>query len=209
MLSIENVSKKFGSHVIFDNVNLKFEEGDLVHFFGTNGSGKSTLFKIISDIMAPTEGKVIIEKGKRIGAVIENPGFIENETILYNLKYLYSLKNKYTDESEKSIQKLCEKFHLDLYSTEKMKNYSVGMRQKASIIQAIMENQDIILLDEPTRGLDQDGIVEFFQIIKEYNESGDKVIIIASHDLMDKLPYNKKLVIRDYKIYDENNKKAN
>ena len=93
MLNLVNISKKFGNHIIFDDISLNFKKGDLVHFFGTNGSGKSTLFKIIADIMSPTNGKVIIEKGKRIGAAIENPGFIENETILYNLKYLYSLKN--------------------------------------------------------------------------------------------------------------------
>lgn len=208
MLKLENISKKFGNHIIFDNVNLDLKKGDLVHFYGTNGSGKSTLFKIIADIMSPTNGKIIIEDGKRIGAVIENPGFIENETILYNLRYLYSLKNQYTQEAEKKIKNLCDKFNLDLYSNEKMKNYSVGMRQKTSIIQAIMENQDIILLDEPTRGLDQDGIGEFFQIIKEYNHDGNKIIIIASHDLMDKLPYSRKLIIRDYKIYDEKNKKT-
>ena len=89
-----------------------------------------------------------------------------------------------------------------------MKNYSVGMRQKTSIIQAIMENQDIILLDEPTRGLDQDGVLEFFQIIREYHKVGNKVIIIVSHDLMDKLPFNRKLIIKDYKIYDEKIKKT-
>lgn len=207
MLKLENVSKKFGNNIIFDHVSLELKEKDLVHLYGVNGSGKSTLFKMIADIMSPTSGQVIIEEGKRIGASIENPGFIENETILYNLKYLYSLKNKYTAQSEEKIKNLCEKFHLDLYSKEKMKNYSVGMRQKTSIIQAIMEDQDIILLDEPTRGLDQEGIEEFFEIIREFHKTGKKVVVIASHDLMDKLPYNKKLVIRDHKIYAEQNKK--
>ena len=113
-----------------------------------------------------------IEKGKRIGAAIENPGFIENETILYNLKYLYSLKNNYTEEVEKNIKILCEKFHLDLYSNEKMKNYSVGMRQKTSIIQAIMEDQKIILFDEPTNGLDDASVLAFYDIVKELKKQG-------------------------------------
>lgn len=203
MLKLKNISKKFGNHIIFEDVSLEFKKGDLVHFYGVNGSGKSTLFKIIGDIMSPDKGKVEIEEGKRVGAVIENPGFIENETILYNLKYLYSLLNKYDEESEKHIQELCQKFNLDLYNPDKMKDYSVGMRQKTAIIQAIMENQDIILLDEPTRGLDQDGVEEFFKIIQDYSKKKDKIIIIASHDLMDKLPYNKQLVIEDYKIYDK------
>lgn len=203
MLKLENVSKKFGKRVIFEDVNLEFNSGDLVHFFGENGSGKSTLFKIITDIMTPTSGRVIIEDGKRIGAVIENPGFIESETILYNLKYLYSLVNEYNEEAETRISKLCKMFHLDLYNPEKIKNYSVGMRQKVAIIQAIMEEQDIILLDEPTRGLDVEGVEEFFKIIKEYSLNREKVIIIASHDLMDKLPYNRMLEIKECKIYEK------
>ncbi len=205
MLKIENLSKKFKNHTIFENVNLEFKKGDLVHLYGINGSGKSTLFKIIAGIIDPDKGKVEIEKGKKIGAVIENPGFIENETILYNLKYLYSLLNKYDEHSEKHIEKLCNEFNLDLYNKEKLKNYSVGMRQKVAIIQAIMENQDIILLDEPTRGLDQDATKQFFNIMKGYAKKKDKVIIIASHDLMDKLNYNKQLIIRNYKIYEKNN----
>lgn len=206
MLEIKNVSKKFNRNIIFENVSLDFKAGDLVHFYGINGSGKSTLFKIIAGIIDPDKGEVKIENGKRVGAVIENPSFIENETILYNLKYLYSLLNNYDESSEKKIEDLCKTFNLDLYYNEKMKNYSVGMRQKVSIIQAIMENQDIILLDEPTRGLDQDGVMEFFNIIKKYAEKNDKVIIIASHDLMEKLDYTKQLIIEDHKIYDKNNK---
>lgn len=206
MLKIENVSKKFHRNIIFEKINLKFEKGDLVHLYGINGSGKSTLFKMITDIMEPDEGKIIIEQGKRIGAVIENSGFIENETILYNLKYLYSLLNPYDESIEKNIVDLCKEFNLDLYNTDKIKSYSVGMRQKVAIIQAIMENQDIILLDEPTRGLDQDAVSEFFNIINKLAKTKEKVIIIASHDLMDKLDYNKMLVIEDKKIYDKKEK---
>lgn len=200
MLEIKNVSKKFKRNIIFDDLNIKFNGGDLVHLYGINGSGKSTLFKMICNIMDPDKGTISIEPGKKIGAVIENAGFIENESILYNLRYLYSLLNEYNEVSQKRIQELCEMFHLDLYSREKMKNYSVGMRQKTAIIQAIMEDQDIILLDEPTRGLDQDGVHDFFEIIKKISGQKNKIIIIASHDLMNQLPYNKKLIIEDKKI---------
>ncbi len=205
MLKIENLNKKFRNNIIFDNVNLEFKKGDLVHLYGINGSGKSTLFKMIAGIIDPDKGKIEIENNKRVGAVIENPGFIENETILYNLKYLFSLLNTYDEKVEKSLEKLCEEFNLNLYNKEKIKNYSVGMRQKVSIIQAIMEDQDIILLDEPTRGLDQDAVKQFFNIMKNYAKKKDKIIIIASHDLMDKLAYNRQLIIRDFKIYEKNN----
>ena len=83
-----------------------------------------------------------------------------------------------------------------------MKNYSVGMRQKVAIIQSIMENQDIILLDEPTRGLDQAGVEEFYKLIKDYSKEKNKIIMIASHESL-KLPFNRKLVIKDYHIYDQ------
>ena len=205
MLKIENLSKRFGKKIIFEDINLELKKGDLVHFFGPNGSGKSTLFKMIVDILSPDKGRIIIESGKHIGASIENPGFIENETILYNLKYLYSLLNVYNMDAEEKIKELCNQFNLDLYSKEKMKNYSVGMRQKVAIIQAVMENQDIILLDEPTRGLDQEGINQFYELINNYHKKKNKVIIIASHDLMNKLPYTKKLIIKDFKIYDKKN----
>ena len=105
MLEIKNVYKKFRNNILFEDVNLKFKKGEVIHLYGLNGSGKSTLFKMIADIMEPDRGEIVIEKGKRIGAVIENPGFIENETILYNLKYLYSLLNNYDEEAENKIKK--------------------------------------------------------------------------------------------------------
>lgn len=203
MIEIKNLSKKFKRNIIFEDISLEFKVGDLVHLYGSNGSGKSTLFKMIVGIMDPDKGTITIENGKRIGAVIENPGFIENETILYNLRYLYSLTNNYNEEVEEKIKQLCQEFDLDLYSNDKMKDYSVGMRQKTAIIQAIMEDQDIILLDEPTRGLDQAAVEKVFEIIKNYAKQKNKLIIIASHDLMDKLNYNRLLSIKDYKIYNE------
>lgn len=203
MIEIKNLSKKFKRNIIFEDISLEFKAGDLIHLYGSNGSGKSTLFKMIVGIMDPDKGTITIENGKRIGAVIENPGFIENETILYNLRYLYSLTNNYNEEVEEKIKQLCQEFDLDLYSNDKMKDYSVGMRQKTAIIQAIMEDQDIILLDEPTRGLDQAAVEKVFEIIKNYAKQKNKLIIIASHDLMDKLNYNRLLSIKDYKIYNE------
>lgn len=200
MLELKDVSKKFKNNVIFEHVNLNFSKGDLVHLYGPNGSEKSTLFKMICDIMEPDSGKIILGDKVKVGAVIENAGFIENENVLFNLRYLYSLLNHYDEKVEEKLKKLCSEFNLDLYSQKKLKDYSVGMRQKVAIIQAIMENQDIILFDEPTRGLDVDGIKEFFSIIKNISKQKDKVIIIASHDLMDKLPYNRQFVIESCKI---------
>lgn len=104
--------------------------------------------------------------------------------------------------SKKHIEKLCQNFNLDLYNQDKMKNYSIGMRQKVGIIQSVMENQDIILLDEPTRGLDKAGVEEFYKLINEYNKEKNKIIVIASHEPLE-LPFDRKLIIKDYQIYDQ------
>lgn len=203
MLEIKNVNKKFKNNIIFEDINIKLEKGDLVHLYGINGSGKSTLFKIIGGILDPDNGEIILDKNLKIGAVIENAGFIENENILFNLRYLYSLLNHFDNEVEERLKKLCSEFNLDLYNKEKLKNYSVGMRQKVAIIQAIMEEQNIMLFDEPTRGLDQEAINQFFKIVKTLSKQKNRIIIIASHDLINSLNYTKRLVIEDKKIYEK------
>ena len=187
MLKMENLKKSYKNYIVFDHLNLTINDGDLIYIHGINGSGKSTLFKIICGIIEADEGKVIKDDDTYIGALIENPGFIENETIRFNLKFLASSKNNYNEER---IIELCQKFHLDYKNKNKLKEYSLGMRQKVGIIQAIMENQNVILLDEPTRGLDDDAIKTFCEIIKALNQEG-KTIIIAAHDYLTHLPFNK------------------
>lgn len=187
MLQIKNLSKSFHKTNVLNDLNLDIKKGDLIYIHGINGSGKSTLFKIICDILKQDSGEVILSKDAHIGALIENPGFLENETIHYNLKFLASLKHHYDKEK---IQSLCQKFQLDYQSHMKLKNYSLGMRQKVGIIQAIMEDQNFILLDEPTRGLDQESVTMFSELINQYHKEG-KTIIIAAHDYLKEIHYNK------------------
>lgn len=187
MLKIENLKKAYKNHIVFENLYLQINKGDLVYIHGINGSGKSTLFKIICGISEKDGGTIKKNKDVEIGALIENPGFLENETLRFNLKFLASLKNHY---NEQKITKLCQDFHLDYQSKAKLKEFSLGMRQKAGIIQAIMEDQELILLDEPTRGLDDEAIKTFCQIINQLHKQG-KTIIIAAHDYLDSLAFNK------------------
>lgn len=185
MLDIKDLNKDFHKHTVLQHLSLHLEGNELIYIHGINGSGKSTLFKLICDILKPTSGTIEKKKDLQIGALIENPGFLENETLAYNLRFLASLNNHY---DRQYIEELCHQFHLDFHSRMKLKNFSVGMRQKAGIIQAIMEKQELILLDEPTRGLDQESIHIFCQIINQLHQQGH-TIMIAAHDYLPDIHY--------------------
>ena len=196
MLSIKKVNKKYKDNQVLDNVDLEICRGELILLTGINGSGKSTLLKIICDITEYDNGEVELEKGLKIGALIENPVFIENKSIKANLKFLAYLNKNYNYEH---IKNLCQKFSLDIENKVDIKDYSVGMRQKVGIIQAIMENQDLILLDEPVRGLDSDSIKVFIELIKTCISEG-KTIMIASHDMLDELPFSRIIKVENGKL---------
>ena len=187
MLKLNNIYKKFKNNIVLKDINLEFNEGDLVLIKGINGCGKTTLLKIIAGLIEVTSGSVEMNQKYDIGALIENPSFIEGKSLKYNLQFLYNLKNKYDEDS---VLSLCEGFSLDLNNNEPMKNYSLGMRQKSGVIQAFMENQNLILLDEPTRGMDQESVVFFEALVNESIKEG-KIVIIATHDYECKLAYNK------------------
>ena len=186
MIQLVNISIAFHNVSILRNVNMDIHRGDLIHITGSNGSGKSTLLKIIAGLLNADKGEVIIENNDiEIGALIENPAFIENESAEYNLKFLYDLKY----------------FDLTLEDKRAVKKYSVGMRQKLGIIQAIMENQNIILFDEPTRGLDNTSSNKFIELVKKLN-SDKKTIIICAHDGVDEIPFNRKFTIDKEQLYE-------
>lgn len=186
MLKINDLSKKFKKRVIFQNINLECDYGKIYGFVGPNGCGKSVFFKVISGFLKPDSGEIIID-GKMVGndidflpslgVLIEKPGFIENYTHFQNLKYLSRINNKINDEQIKEYLKLVG---LDVNNTDKVKNYSLGMRQRLGIAQAIMENQDIIILDEPFNGLDKLGKSQIMQVILNKKQEG-KMILLTSH----------------------------
>lgn len=199
MIKIENLKKSYRKNIVFEHLNLTIHDGDLIYIKGINGSGKSTLFKIICGIIDADDGNIFKDEDTHIGALIENPGFLENNTIAFNLKFLASLKNNYNEEK---IVELCHIFHLDFKSKTKIKNYSLGMRQKTGIIQAIMENQNTILLDEPTRGLDDDAIETFCSLIIQLHNEG-KTIVIAAHDYLEQLPFTKHYHLKNGTLKEE------
>lgn len=188
VIEIEDVRKKFGSQVALDGINLSFKSGKIYGFVGYNGSGKTVLFKCICGLMKADSGTIRVQ-GRKIGEemirnagiIIEHPAFLSNLSGKKNLELLYMLNHK---RDKDKIREIMEKVGLEYESKKKVKNYSLGMRQRLAIGQAIMENPDILILDEPMNGLDMDGILEVRKILLEL-KSQDKVILLASHNRED------------------------
>nr|WP_196811083.1 ATP-binding cassette domain-containing protein [Eubacterium sp. 14-2] len=190
IIKVDKVIKKFGSDIALGNVSVEFERGKIYGIVGRNGSGKTVLFKTITGFLKPSSGRVIVdgkEIGKdtdfadNIGIIIETPGFLSSYSGYKNLEYLASIKNII---GKKEIKKSMERVGLDADSKKKVGKYSLGMRQRLGIAQAIMENPDILILDEPMNGLDNQGVEDVREILLNLKEEG-KAIILASHNKED------------------------
>lgn len=187
---IENLSKTIKNNKILDNVNLTFESGHVYGLVGRNGSGKTMLLRAICSLIFPDSGKVIID-GKQLhkdisfpescGIIIENTDLLPNFSAFDNLKMLSEIKNTANDNMIKSAIK---SVGLDPDSKKKVKTFSLGMKQRLSIAQALFEDPDILLLDEPTNALDEDGVNDVRRILLEQKKK-NKLIIIASHNKED------------------------
>lgn len=196
MLEVNHIAKSFKGNTVLTDVSLQVKAGQLIHISGANGSGKSTLFKIITKLLEPDHGSVRIRKDDLIGALIENPGFLEFESMMTNLRFLANLNNRF-DQSY-TLQ-LVKQFGLNPTNRQAISKYSVGMRQKVGIIQAVMEHQSLILLDEPTRGLDKASIEQFIVLIDALINDG-KSVMIASHDDVPGLMYDLALRLEDGRL---------
>ncbi|HDX9536141.1 TPA: ATP-binding cassette domain-containing protein [Bacillus thuringiensis] len=186
-IELKNVSKTIRQKKILNQINISFQEGKVYGFKGHNGSGKTMLFRSICGLIIPTTGEVLIENKKigkdisfppSVGVLIEYPGFLPQHTGFKNLKMLASIKRQIEDEQIKNI---LEKVGLSFNDDRKFKKYSLGMKQRLGLAQAIMEDPDLIILDEPTNALDQEGIQLVKNIVNEL-KSQSKTILIASHD---------------------------
>ena len=186
-IEIKNVTKIINGNTVLSNIELSMEKGKIYGLKGKNGSGKTMLMRIISGLITPTEGKVIIDGkvlGKdmsfpeSIGILIENPAFLQAYSGFENLKMIASIKN-YIDDEE--ICKVIRRVGLNPDDKKKYKKYSLGMKQKLGIACAIMEKPDIIVLDEPVNAVDEEGVKVIREILNELKKEG-KVIILACHD---------------------------
>lgn len=193
MLKVSHVKKSFKKLAVLKDISLETQAGELVHISGVNGCGKSTLFKIIVGLLKADSGEIHIDKDDYLGALIENPGFIEYETAWDNLTFLGHFNHRFQPEKTRDLLKA---FDLDPDNPQAVGNYSVGMRQKLGITQAVMEDQNIILLDEPTRGIDKEGVDQFVNLMKNLR-SENKTVIVASHDEIPGLVYDRRLRMKD------------
>lgn len=186
MIMIQNVTKEFKKQVVLKDISINFNRGKIYGIIGRNGSGKTVLLKCICGLLLPSGGTVKVNNqiiGKdvdfpeNIGFIIENPGFLQNYSGRKNLKYLASIRKKIYDET---IAKFMKLVGLNPDDKKAVGKYSLGMRQRLGIAQALMEDPDIIILDEPMNALDSVGVDEMRDVILKMREQG-KLIIIASH----------------------------
>ena len=192
MLELRQIKKSFGQKLVLKNVSLLAKPGELIHISGINGSGKSTIFKIITGLLKADSGEIKLGENDVVGALIENPDFLEYESAMTNLHFLANLNKRF---NEKEVRGLLRYFMLDPDDPEPIAKYSVGMRQKVGIIQAVMENQNVILLDEPTRGIDQESISLFVALLKKLKQQ-NKIVVVASHDQINELKYDRFFILR-------------
>lgn len=190
MIIIENATKKFGTQTVLNNVSLTLEDGKIYGFVGQNGCGKTVLFKSICGFIyldrgtITVDGKVIgkdIDIIKDAGIIIESPGFLPNYSAFKNLKFLTMIKDNIGDEQIKST---LISVGLDPESKKVVWKFSLGMRQRLGIAQAIMENPHILILDEPMNGLDKRGVEDIRKILMDLKKKG-KLILLASHNPLD------------------------
>lgn len=185
MVEIKNYCKSIKSRPILNNVSYNFEYGKIYGIYGHNGSGKTMLLRAIAGLLVPDSGSVVID-GKvlhkdmsfppSIGIVIENMNLLPQYNAFDNLKILGKIKKSATDEDIKTALE-----RVGLKSDLKVKKFSLGMKQRLNIAQAVFEKQKIILLDEPTNALDNDGVQLIYKLLKEEKERGALVVITTHH----------------------------
>ncbi|MFS0647361.1 ABC transporter ATP-binding protein [Siminovitchia sp. 179-K 8D1 HS] len=187
-----HVDKNIGEQTILQNVSFEVQVGEVVGIIGANGSGKTTILRLAAGLSYPSMGDIMIN-GKRIqpglvgnlpggiGVLIESPTFLENLTGFDNLYYLSKIRNQIDKED---IYHALKQVGLDPNNKKKVKAYSLGMKQRLGIAQAIMERPEIILFDEPTNALDREGVSLFSSIIDECKKRGTSFLFV-SHSMED------------------------
>ena len=186
---IEHLSKKFGKQEVLKDISLTMEAGKIYGIAGYNGSGKTVMFKCICGLIIPDGGIIRIDEQKvkrgeiltDVGMIIEGPAYLKRKSAYNNLRLLYQIRNKV---NKKYLYEILSQVGLDPASKKPVGKFSLGMKQRLGIAQAIMENPSFLILDEPLNGLDKNGIKEMRNFFLEMKNSG-KIILMASHNKYD------------------------
>ena len=190
VLKTYNITKKYGEQLAVDNVNMTIKKGDIYGFIGQNGAGKTTLIRLITGLIHKSGGEIELlganeenELNKArtmVGSLIESPSFYTNMTARENLEVSRLVRNI---PGKKCIDEVLELVGLKDVEKKKVNNFSLGMRQRLGIANALMGNPKLLILDEPINGLDPMGIVEIRELLKKINKEKDMTILISSHIL--------------------------
>lgn len=186
MIEVKNLYKYINDKLILENINLSLDDGKVYGFVGRNGSGKTMLFRVICGLITYQKGEIYIDGKKKnnneipqsIGLLLENPSFLNGLSGFDNLKMLASIRNTIAD---KRIDEVLYKVGLSDDENKKYEQYSLGMKQRLAIANVIMEDPKILIFDEPTNAIDEQGVIVLRDIIKEEKKKG-KLILIASHE---------------------------
>lgn len=190
MIECKKVSKEFGGHAVLEDVSLTFCEGRIYGIVGKNGTGKSVFLKMVAGLSCPSEGEIVIDGeplkrgtfAKNLGMVSDCIGFLPQYTARENLYSLAQIQKKI---GIKEIEETLRTVGLDPDSKKVYKKFSLGMKQKLAIAQAFMESPQIILVDEPMNGLDEDSVAEMRKFFRQYVEKRQAVMILTSHNRED------------------------
>lgn len=190
MVKVEDLRKTFREEEVLKGINCEFHRGKTYAVIGNNGSGKTVFFKCICGFLTPTSGRITVN-GKQIGKdvdfpesiglIIEHPGFMQQMSGFKNLRLLAGIRGRITDDQ---VREVIRKVGLDPSSKKAVAKYSMGMKQRLGIAQAIMEDPDLLILDEPFNGLDKGGVEEIRNLLTEWKERG-KTILLTSHNSED------------------------
>lgn len=212
ILEIKNLNKSFGKKKILKNVSFNVNGGDILGFIGPNGAGKTTTIKMILGLQSIDSGSVIIngydikknfEKAiEKVGTIVENPDLYMYLSGYDNLKII---SNLYKNVDKKRIDEVIKIVRLEARINDKVAKYSLGMRQRLGIAQALLHKPNLLILDEPTNGLDPEGIKELRDIIKSLAVKENVGVVISSHNLSELESFcNKVVIIKNGKIVETN-----
>lgn len=211
MIHIENLIKKYGKSTVVNIDSLKVNEGEIYGFLGPNGAGKSTTMKMILSLVTPTKGNIEIMGKKmndktrikllqQMGSLIEGPSYYSHLTGMENMKIVQALKNV----PKKNIEKAIKIVGLENHMNKKVKNYSLGMKQRLGVAMAISNFPRLLILDEPTNGLDPAGMEEMRELIKSFPKEYGITVMISSHilDEMEKTVTNIGIINKGHMIFE-------